>query len=161
MRCPRQPPSLLVGQLPAFGRAPQPQAQQFALEDEFLRQPVQEAVEQLAVHIGFGGAGVAGVLFLAIGASAWASALGHPVAVPEVMGTLGPTLFTFSIGVMSGPSFFASLRRGVGPILAMIAVLGAGAGVAVVVGRWLGLDSRLVAGAFAGALTNTPALAAA
>ena len=105
--------------------------------------------------------GAAGVLFLAIGASAWATALGHPLVVSEVLGTLGLTLFTFSIGVMSGPSFFASLRRGVGPILAMMAVLGAGAGVAVVGGRWLGLDSRLVAGAFAGALTNTPALAAA
>lgn len=60
---------------------------------------------------------------------------------------------------MSGPAFFASLRRGYGPILATIAILIAGAIVAVVVGRLLGLGSGAIAGSFAGALTNTPTIA--
>ena len=32
--------------------------------------------------------------------------------IPENVGTLGLVLFTYTIGVVSGPSFFASLRRG-------------------------------------------------
>ncbi len=105
--------------------------------------------------------GAAGVLFLALGLGAWADLHGHALAVPEVLGALGLALFTFTIGITSGPSFFASLRRGLGPMLATVAVLAAGAGVAVGLGQALGLDSRLVVGAFAGALTSTPALAAA
>jgi putative transport protein len=105
--------------------------------------------------------GAAAVLFLAIALSALGQAHGHKLVVPEALGILGLTLFTFSVGVISGPGFFASLRRGLGPILAMVGVLLAGALVAVVVGRLLGLDDRLIAGSFAGALTNTPALAAA
>jgi putative transport protein len=105
--------------------------------------------------------GAAGVLFLSLGLGAWADMHGHALAVPEVLGALGLTLFTFTIGITSGPGFFASLRRGLGSMLAVVAVLIAGAGVAVGLGQLLGLDGRLVAGAFAGALTNTPALAAA
>lgn len=105
--------------------------------------------------------GAAAVLFLAIALSAFGAAQGHPLVVPETLGMLGLTLFTFAVGLISGPGFFASLRRGLGPILAMVAVLAGGALLAVALGRLLGLDDRLIAGAFAGALTNTPALAAA
>lgn len=105
--------------------------------------------------------GAAGVLFLAMAAGALGESLGHALVLPEALGLFGLSLFTFSIGILSGPGFFASLRRGLAPIAAMIAVLLAAALVAVAVGRLLGLDSRLVAGSFAGALTNTPALAAA
>ncbi|MCK6425234.1 MAG: transporter [Burkholderiaceae bacterium] len=105
--------------------------------------------------------GAAAVLFLAIGLSAWGHAAGHALVVSEHLGVLGLILFTFSVGMMSGANFFATLRQGLGPILAVVGVLMLAAGVAVAGGRLLGLDPATVAGAFAGALTNTPALAAA
>lgn len=107
------------------------------------------------------GLGAAAVLFLAIGLGAYGSTRGVVLEVPETIGTLGLTLFTFTVGVVSGATFFASLRRNLGPIVAMVVVLVLAAVVAVGLGRLLGLDSATVAGAFAGAVTNTPALAAA
>jgi len=107
------------------------------------------------------GLGAAAVLFLAIGLSAWASASGVDLEIPEALGTLGLTLFTFCVGLVSGATFFSSLRRSLAPILAMAGVLAAGAAVAVAAGHVLGLDGAVVAGAWAGAVTNTPALAAA
>mgnify|MGYP005811907075 CR=1 FL=1 len=107
------------------------------------------------------GVGAAGVLFLAIALSAWAAHYGINMQITEVLGTLGLTLFTFTVGIVSGATFFASLRRNLGPILSMVAVVVVGALAAVGMGRVLGLDAPTVAGAFAGALTNTPALAAA
>ena len=107
------------------------------------------------------GLGAAGVLFLAIGLSAWASHYGINLQIPEALGTLGLTLFTFTVGIVSGATFFASLRRSLGPILSMVGVVVIGALVAVGMGHLLTLDAPTVAGAFAGAVTNTPALAAA
>ncbi|UZN04908.1 aspartate:alanine exchanger family transporter [Cellulomonas sp. S1-8] len=107
------------------------------------------------------GLGAAAVLFLAIGLSAWASSYGVDLEITEALGTLGLTLFTFCVGIVSGATFFSSLRRSLAPILAMAGVLVLGAVVAVGAGRVLGLDSAVVAGAWAGAVTNTPALAAA
>lgn len=107
------------------------------------------------------GLGAAAVLFLAIGVSAWGTAHGRDLELPEELGTLGLALFTFSVGIVSGATFFSSLRRSIRLIAAIVAVLACGAGLAVLVGGWLGLSSEIVAGAFAGAVTNTPALAAA
>ncbi len=107
------------------------------------------------------GLGAAAVLFLAIGLSAWAASHGVDLELPEVLGTLGLILFTFSVGIVSGATFFSSLRRSLWPILAMAGVLVLSAGIAVGAGRLLGLDEPVVAGAWAGAVTNTPALAAA
>jgi putative transport protein len=105
--------------------------------------------------------GPAAVLFGAIGISALGTANGVRLAVPEVVGTLGLILFTYTVGIISGPSFFASLRRGWQVMVSMVAVFAVVALLAVGVGRWLGLQMPVVAGAFAGGLTNTPALAAA
>lgn len=105
--------------------------------------------------------GPAAVLFSAIAVSAVASAQGVPVAVPEVVGTLGLVLFTYTVGIVSGPTFFNALRSGWRPLVSVTAVFGVTAVVAVVLGRALGLPMPTVAGTFAGALTNTPALAAA
>jgi putative transport protein len=105
--------------------------------------------------------GPAAVLFAAIGLSALAAAEGSTLKIPDVVGTLGLVLFTYTVGVISGPTFFAALRRGWGPILSVAGTLGAMAAVAAGLGRVLGLPVPVVAGTFAGALTNTPALAAA
>ena len=107
------------------------------------------------------GLGAAAVLFLALAVGALGAANDVELHVPESYGTLGLTLFTFTVGIVSGASFFASLRKSLGLVAATVGVLGLGGVVAVVLGRVLGLDAATVAGAFAGALTNTPALAAA
>ncbi len=107
------------------------------------------------------GLGAAAVLLLSIGLSAWAASYGTELEIPEVLGTFGLALFTFCIGLVSGATFFSSLRRSLGPILAVAGVLVASAVVAVGTGSLLSLDKAVVAGSWAGAVTNTPALAAA
>ncbi len=114
------------------------------------------SVKLKGVHLG-----PAAVLFAAIAIGSLGAAHGVALALPEVVGTLGLVLFTYTVGLVSGPSFFASLRRGWVAMAAVFGVLACGAVVAVLVGRALGLSSGAVAGTFAGALTNTPALAAA
>lgn len=105
--------------------------------------------------------GPAAVLFGAIGISALGAANGVKLAVPEVVGTLGLILFTYTVGIISGPSFFASLRRGWRVMVSMLGVFVVAALLAAGIGSWLGLQMPVVAGTFAGGLTNTPALAAA
>lgn len=114
------------------------------------------AVRFKRVHLG-----PAAVLFAAIGVAAAGAAAETPLLVPEVVGTLGLVLFTYTVGVVSGSSFFASLRTGWRPMLAVVVIFLGVAAVGVLVGRLLGLSSPVIAGSFAGALTNTPALAAA
>ena len=105
--------------------------------------------------------GPAAVLFAALAVSAWAASTGVDLEIPEVVGTFGLVLFTYTIGVVSGTHFFASLRKGWPTMLVVAGALALVGAVAVVVGRALGLASGTVAGAYAGGLTNTPALAAA
>ena len=50
--------------------------------------------------------GAAGALFAGLALSA----ADERLAVPEVVGTLGLALFTYTIGLASGPTFFSSLR---------------------------------------------------
>jgi putative transport protein len=103
------------------------------------------------------GLGVAAVLFcgLALGA------LDQRVALPEFVPLFGLVLFVYTIGLASGPGFFASLRRrGLRDNGVALTAIVTGAVVAVMVGTLLGLDAGRIAGLFAGGLTNTPALAA-
>jgi putative transport protein len=105
--------------------------------------------------------GPAAVLFGSIAVSALGTAQDHPLRLPEVVGTLGLVMFAYTVGVISGPSFFGSLRTGWKLMAAVAVVLAAVAGIALVLGEALGLTPPVIAGSFAGALTNTPALAAA
>ncbi|GEK16568.1 aspartate:alanine exchanger family transporter [Cellulomonas persica] len=107
------------------------------------------------------GLGAAAVLLLSIGVAAWSASYGTHLEIPEEIGTLGLALFTFCVGLVSGATFFSSLRRSLGPILAVAGVLVASAVLAVGTGSVLHLDKAVVAGSWAGAVTNTPALAAA
>ena len=107
------------------------------------------------------GLGAAAVLFLAIILAAWAQAYGIELRVTPQLGTLGLTLFTFAIGINSGASFFHNLKTAVGPILTVVVLYIVAAGVGLGVGKALGMDIALISGTFAGAVTNTPALAAA
>lgn len=101
--------------------------------------------------------GPAAVLFTALAFSAYDERL----ALPEVIGTFGLAVFAYAIGITAGPSFFASLRTGLRPV-ALVAVTLSGLGVlAYALGRALGFDVGSIAGVYAGASNNTPALAAA
>jgi putative transport protein len=101
--------------------------------------------------------GPAAVLFAALALSAWDSRLELPV----IVGSLGLAIFAYCIGIASGPSFFGAVRHNLGAVAAVVALLVASAAVARVVGKWLGLPGDVIAGIYAGGLTNTPALAAA
>ena len=105
--------------------------------------------------------GAAAVLFFAIVLAAWAQSYDIELRVTPQLGTLGLTLFTFAIGINSGASFFHNLKTAVGPILSMVALYGITATVGLYLGKAMGMDVPLIAGTFAGSVTNTPALAAA
>lgn len=105
--------------------------------------------------------GPAAVLFTAIGLTAWGVSNGVELTIPEVLGSFGLIIFTYTVGIISGPNFFGSLRRGWPVMLSTVACLALAALVAGGLGRILGLPNPLIAGTFAGALNNTPSLAAA
>lgn len=105
--------------------------------------------------------GAAAVLFSALGITAWALANGYEILVPHDVGIMGLALFAFAIGVTSGPNFFHVMRTSGGILLAMVAVFLVGAGVTWGLGQAFDMSPALIAGTFAGAITNTPALAAA
>lgn len=105
--------------------------------------------------------GPAAVLFTALAISSLAAARDITLTLPEEIGMLGLVLFTYTVGIISGPSFFAALRSGWQAVLTLTGVFAAVAVLAAGLGRALGLPAATIAGTFAGALTNTPALAAA
>ncbi len=101
--------------------------------------------------------GVAAVLFCGLAAGA----IDERLALPELVPLFGLVLFVYMLGVASGATFFASLRRrGLRDAAVALSAVAAGAVVATIVGVLLELPAAHTAGLFAGALTNTPALAA-
>lgn len=114
-----------------------------------------------SIRVGGVEIGPAAVLFAAIGVSALGVANDVKLQVPELIGTLGLVLFTYTVGIVAGPNFFASLRRGWKVMLTVVAAIASGAVIAIGAGKALGLSMPVIAGVFAGSLTNTPALAAA
>jgi AspT/YidE/YbjL antiporter-like protein len=102
--------------------------------------------------------GVAAVLFAGLALSAAVP----DVALPEIVPQLGLALFLYAIGVASGPAFFAMFRaRGVRDTALTVGALTAAALLTVSLARALGLSGPSTTGIFCGALTSTPALAAA
>ncbi|MBC2606066.1 aspartate:alanine exchanger family transporter [Pelagicoccus albus] len=102
------------------------------------------------------GLGSSGVLFTALLA-------GHlGLAVPAGIGSFGLALFVYCVGIGAGPRFFPALaREGGGLAKLSLLIVGIGALTAWGLGRFFELPTDLTAGLFAGALTSTPALAAA
>jgi putative transport protein len=100
--------------------------------------------------------GSSGVLFTAL----LAGHLGY--SIPEGIGTLGLVLFVYCVGIGAGGRFFASVARE-GATLAKLAlvIVGTGGAITWAGAKLLDLPADLAAGIFAGALTSTPALAAA
>lgn len=113
------------------------------------------------VRVGGFGLGVAGVLFAGLAFGAWKQPGSEPFSIAKEVTEVGLILFVYAVGLTSGPGFFTALQRnGVRFNVAVVIALVAGAVVAVLLGRALGLGAELTAGAYCGALTNTPALAA-
>ncbi|WP_395741081.1 putative transporter [Prosthecobacter sp.] len=104
--------------------------------------------------------GTAGVLFA--GLLAAHSGMEPDAEVAHFLKEFGLVLFVFALGMQMGPGFFASLRRQ-GRLLNSyaFALVLLGAVVALAGGWMLGMPLPAVAGLFAGATTNTPALGAA
>lgn len=105
--------------------------------------------------------GAAAVLFIAIAVSAWAASDGVTIDIPPLVGHIGLALFTFTVGISSGPSFFHTMKTSGVAVLGVTLAITAGAGVAWGLAPLFGLTAEQAAGTFAGALTNTPSLAAA
>ena len=100
--------------------------------------------------------GVAAVLFAGIAFGA----LDKRLLLPEDVRTLGLAIFVYTIGVASGPGFFGALRRrGLSANLGALGALGAGTLAAVACAKAFASTAGTAAGTFAGAVTNTPALA--
>ncbi len=102
--------------------------------------------------------GVAGVLFVGL----LVGSLGPQVALPEVVASLGLIIFVYTLGIESGPAFWSSFReRGYRDTLFGVGVLLFAALLTVGLAQALHLSGPRRAGLYTGALTNTPALAAA
>ena len=100
--------------------------------------------------------GTAGVLFVAL-------IFGHyGLSVPAAVMNLGLLLFVYAVGLQAGPRFFRLFRKqGLRYVIIGVAVALTGAIVTLALAYLLKLPHDLAAGLYTGALTNTPALAAA
>jgi len=100
--------------------------------------------------------GTSGVLFLALAA-------GHfGYEVPGSTGTIGLLLFAYCVGVGAGNRFFSSLKReGVALLKLSVIVVLIGTATTFITAWVFGIPFDLAGGLFAGAMTSTPALAAA
>lgn len=101
--------------------------------------------------------GPAAVLFVGLAISA----IWPELVLSEDIMVLGLALFTYTVGLATGPSFVAGLRgRGLRWVVVVLATAGAAALTAGVAGAVIGLSAVESAGLFTGATTNTPALGA-
>src|SRR5688500_14287666 len=102
--------------------------------------------------------GVAAVLF----AGLLLGAVSPGIELPEFVPQLGLVLFVYTLGLSSGHGFFATLGlRGFKDNALALGVLVVCFGLTLALARAFGLGGAHAAGLFAGALTNTPALAGA
>jgi len=102
--------------------------------------------------------GAAGALFVGLAVGALDPRLGEGLGLVQ---NLGLALFVYTVGLAAGHSFFRDLRSQLPLMAASVGVLALVAGAAVLAARWTDVPSAMAGGAYAGALTSTPALAAA
>ncbi len=100
--------------------------------------------------------GVAAILFVGLAFGG----INPAFKIPEIIIILGLTIFVYTIGLKSGPTFFTTFRqRGAKDIYFIIAMLTVSAGITIGIHYLLGFDPASTGGIFAGSSTNTPALA--
>ncbi len=113
------------------------------------------AMNFFGVRFGIAAVMFSGILFGHLGFTM------HP-AMLALLRDFGLILFVYSIGAEVGPGFFAAFRRdGLKLNLMAVCVTLAGSALALLASRLPGMDLPLSVGMYAGAVTNTPALAAA
>lgn len=100
--------------------------------------------------------GTSGVLFVALVA-------GHfRLSIPDEIGRFGLAIFVYCVGIGAGGRFFAALAREGGSLAKLsLIIVASAAATAWGLAELLDLPPALAAGLFAGAMTSTPALAAA
>jgi putative transport protein len=100
--------------------------------------------------------GTAGVLFVAL-------IFGHfKLSVPREVQDLGLLLFVYAVGIGAGPRFFRTFRsRGIQFVVIGLVTVVTGALATIGVGYLFKLPYALASGLYTGAMTCTPALAAA
>ena len=82
--------------------------------------------------------------------------------IDPMIGSIGFSLFIFSVGLQAGPSFFSVLMQdGLKYLALAVVVAAAGLGTAIALSQLLDFAPGLGAGLLAGALTSTPSLAGA
>jgi putative transport protein len=100
--------------------------------------------------------GISAVLFAGLAASA----IDARLKLPEIVYELGLVLFVYTIAVASGPGFVSTLkRRGVRVNLLVLSMIVLAFGLIIAGSAIAGISGERSSGLFAGALTNTPALA--
>ena len=105
--------------------------------------------------------GPAAALFVGLAIGAFDESLSGAVGL-GVLRELGLVLFTYTVGLASGPTFVTGLRRGGASAVAVTAVLViALGGICALVAEVFDLTPADRAGLFAGSATNTPSLQAA
>ena len=102
--------------------------------------------------------GPAGALFVGIAVGALDPRLGEGLGLVQ---TVGLALFVYTIGLAAGPSFVREFKRQYKLYIGATVILVAMAALAVVAGKFFGVDAGMIGGMYAGVLTATPALAAA
>lgn len=131
--------------------------------ETFLESPLLLLFTVIALGYGLGEVrirkfklGVAAVLFVGLGFGA----LDPGLSVPQFIIFLGLAMFVYTVGLSSAPAFFASFRRhGFSDLYFATFTVLLSAGLAYLVGQWLSLGAAVTGGLYAGASTNTPALA--
>ncbi len=129
----------------------------------FLESPLLLLFVVIAIGYGIGniaikGAklGVVAVLLVGLGFGA----LDPNLAVPEIIITLGLSIFVYSIGISGGPSFFRTLaKQGTGMISFSIVFLIIFTTLSICGFYVLGINKGTAAGLLAGTFTSTPAFA--
>jgi putative transport protein len=110
------------------------------------------------VSIGGFSLGVAAVLFVGIAAGAVSASW----VLPEDVWVLGLATFVYTTGLASGPSFVAAIRsRGLSLNASALAAVGLAAVAVAIATVTIHATGGVGSGIFAGAVTSTPALAAA
>lgn len=130
---------------------------------ELFLQPIFGLFVILAVGSWLGGLSIKGISLGSAAVFFVALAFGHfGFSAPKEVTELGLLLFVYAVGLQAGPRFFRTFRREASVfVLTGLATIIAAAMMTVVTARLFGLSSYLAVGLFTGALTNTPALAAA
>lgn len=100
--------------------------------------------------------GVAAVLFVGL----FFGSLDKSLQIPNVVLTLGLAIFVYTIGLTSGPSFFATFkRRGFRDFYFVTGMMFFSSALTYGLFLLLDFEPSLITGIFAGSSTNTPALA--